>query len=210
LNLGQYRIAIGERVGSSFTNTALNRDINFALQEIAGEAEWPWLNGTTTVTTVANQQGYALPTDAIKVLAVVDSGDTPVDPISIDDLESALWNDSITQTFGEGKFYAVDGTSIYLVPTPTKAGEVYTVRYQKTETVLAADGDAPLLPTRHDQMVVDLACYTALNRSDQTFDMRRADRFFANYQRLLKRARQMSMNKRGGPTTPRIRPGAPW
>lgn len=211
MNLAAYRTAIAERIGTTYSTTALNRDINFALQEIAAEYAWGWLEASATFNSVASQASYSLTTNAPSFvepisLALTATGEM-LDSIALPDVDSYLWNDSLTYSFGNGRYYAISGDNLIILPTPADVRS-YTLRYRKTETVLAADGDVPLIPSVYDQAVVDLASYTVLNRSADPSDMKRADRFFANYSRLLKKMRPLG--KRSGPLLPRIRPGSSW
>jgi hypothetical protein len=204
----QFRTAIAERIGVELSPTALNRLVNFALKEVATVDQWPWLTNSTTFTTVADQAAYTLGvTDVANIIQVSEVGGTVLDPLSLADADSYAYNASLPIAFGDGAYYALDGATIRIIPTPTDASTTIRVRYMRTEPTLVADGDTPLMPEALDQMVVELASYQALNRFPEKHLVEQAGRALDNYKRLLSGAKRTYLRRRGGPLTPRIRPG---
>ena len=73
MNLGQFRTSVDRLTGVAVDQTTQNEWVNFVLAELALEENWPWLEKSTTITLVANQASYSLPSDCRAVFSVIDT-----------------------------------------------------------------------------------------------------------------------------------------
>lgn len=202
MNLSQLRDAVRVRLGvpggdTFYTDTTLNDLINESLQAIASEADWPWLQTSTTFDTVAGDGAYDPPADWIETRS-----------LCIDDFNAIEWRSlpeireyptSITDV---PEAYTVSGDELLLRPVP--AG-VYTVQhdYLRMEQTLVTDSDVPFMPTQWRYSIVAFATHLAYLRSG---DVQRATAALADYQAWTKRMR-MQRRRSKGPIRVRVRPG---
>ena len=178
-----------------FKNAVVDDKINEAVQFIATDRDWPWLEATTTITTVSGTAGYSLPTDWARTQTVAVNG-RQARPMSIEDYRQAESTDGLTPYR-----YCIYASQILLHPTP---GEVFTVRhdYIKTEPSLSGDNDEPLIPDRFSYAVVARACGQLSNRGNDG----RIPTFARDYD--MWRLRMLDeLNKHRGPSRVRVRPG---
>jgi hypothetical protein len=131
--------------------------VNAAVQGIAAERDWPWLDATDTFTTVAGQIGYTLPTDWARTRSVVVEGQnaTFVSIRTGDDFDS--WRDNLTYGF------AIEGGELCLYPEPQSELDV-THRYVASEPALSNTNHVPLLPARFHWAVVHFAAALVFDR----------------------------------------------
>lgn len=117
----------------STTNTARGtRRINRAQQMIAGSGDYPWLERTVTLTTVAATKSYKLPASVRKIVSVkVTVGgidyiaDEIVDPVlfdKIDSLGTAVSSDFLV-------YYNIQNGNIRIYPTSGTSSLTITVTY---------------------------------------------------------------------------------
>jgi hypothetical protein len=154
MNLSEARTELAAR-GFDYVNASrMNLMLNDALQEIEDYWEWPWLRKTATGPTPLQVP------DLKTVLKVTDSNGNEITGISdYDDFDTAQTgtptNWWIDDTGGTPTFVA------YPVGTAT-----LTVRYERDNTTLSADGDTPDIPARYNRVWVDLAVALGYEDSD--------------------------------------------
>lgn len=103
----------------------------------------------TAVTTVAGQAEYDLPADCVAVARASLQGadyDTPL----------RLGGDA----FGDG--FEVYGGKLILLPTPEESGLEVAVHYLASHAPLALDADVSTAPVADEDLLLALACATAL------------------------------------------------
>lgn len=166
---------------SLFTTTVLGQLVNAALQHIAVDRDWPWLEQEATITTANGDDSYAVPANWMRTLHVVGAGGVPLERTAIERLD--YMNGS-----GSPRFYGVFSDEVVVRPTPT-AIENLKHRYIGTEPALSADGDTPLMPTGYHYAIVAFAAYLAYRR---TGNMPEAGAAMAEYETWRERmARQL-------------------
>jgi hypothetical protein len=196
VNLGEIRTAVNRRTGIAFDAAALTEAVNEAVQAIAAERSWRWLDGVDEFTTTTADE-YALPADYAESRSVTVNG-YPTRRLNIADGDAYTFADDAT-VFS----YAVEGGNLVLYPTPTGAQTVVH-RYRATEPDLVADVDEPILPARFHQAIVNYTAATVCDRKDD----KRAEKFRMEYERWLKR--MIADGRSQQPNRARVRAGAAW
>jgi len=193
VNHAELRASLERRTGVAFDAAAQTEFLNDALRAVATEADWPWLETTVTVALAAGDAVYALPTGYLDTRSVTSAGRS-LERIAIEDADRfASWQSAPPLA------YAIEGADLVVCPTPAAVGELLH-RYTAAETVLAADGDVPLLPASFHPVVVCYASRVMMDRLDQP---RRAGRFDDEFQAWI---RQMASHvHRGGRRKVRLR-----
>lgn len=131
------------------TSASLNRSINTGLQKLATDYDWPWLVVDTTLTTAAGDDSYSPPSGWTRTKRLSYENDLLTER-QRDDF--VLWN----EVENVPHLYAVEGTTIYLCPTPNNTYSL-THTYITAETVLSGDSDTPLCPDYYIDVVVTYA-----------------------------------------------------
>lgn len=158
MNLSEYRAEVKSAAGIPTTDTGsvpdaeLNRVINRAIRDIANTADFPWLFAEDIVNLASGASEFTPPATWVRTeyLTVnVNGRDIP----AISKRQLAEW---ATDKPGTIRAYAVLGNVIRLVPATAEAA---TLRhgYVRTEPVLAANADSPLIPDAHSEWVINLA-----------------------------------------------------
>lgn len=126
--------------GLNLSDAFLNTWINQSLHEIGTYARWRWLQETTTVTTVAGTQTYALPGDFQQAIALVDDdNDKKVPHISPARFLHLYGNDTGNSGPTALAWTAYEG-NIYLHPIPsTNDTNRYTLYYYENPATLSDD-----------------------------------------------------------------------
>lgn len=186
MDLAQLRSAVNTQVGMALSSSAVTGLINQALRQVAGEADWPWLDleetGTWPATDTTTLAAEAKAVDSVKV------GSLRFDPMPEQD--AALgWNERIV------KGYSVAGRELRVAPQPDE-GTAYTIWYVAYENTLAQDTDEPLIPDAHADAVVLLACSMAHDRPQG--DAKAGERFMSRYTMALTAMLKTAAAKRGG------------
>lgn len=196
MNLRQYRTAVERRSGIAMDAAALTELVNEALQAVATEYDWPWLQATRTFTTIPKVGVYALPFDANRVRYVTMNGAELAKRRVVDlDIGRSGWT--------------VFGDRLVLYPPPGGEAEV-TVHYHGTESELVADTDSPALPAEYDHAVVEFALTRVSDRADEAStgtSQRKAERAQTAYDGWIRRMRR-GCQRMAGPIAPRVRPGS--
>lgn len=134
---------------SSITTSNQERWLNRAYKDIQGRADWWWMLGTSSDTTVADQQTYSLPSDYRKMFEVrVDNKDYYF-------LPHERRNERVSP--GWSGYYSILGSDLYLYPTPDTAGLTINYLYFKQPADMAAGSDEPTFDTQFHDAVLYLA-----------------------------------------------------
>lgn len=186
MNLTQLRSAVNTQVGLALSPGAVTTLINQALRQVAGEADWPWLDleetGTWPATDTTTLDASAKAVRSVKV------GSLRFDPMPEQDADLD-WNERIV------KGYSVADRELRVVPQPDE-DTAYTVWYVAYENTLANDTDEPLIPDAHADAVVLLACSMAHDRPEG--DAKAGERFMSRYSLALAAMLKTAAAKRGG------------
>ena len=136
------------------TDTVIQQQLQFAIDDIASEYDWPWMQATATVNFSSGTAAF--PTGCKKVTALDYSG-MKVNRVSL--------AEALEQSPDYAGWY-VEKDALYSYPAGlTQSG--FTLHYVKRETVLGAS-DSPLLPMEwHQVWVLRGAWYCASIRRDQ-------------------------------------------
>jgi hypothetical protein len=180
-----------------FTDPVLNSLVNEALQVVAAEDDWPWLQATTTFSTVSGTQTYTPPADWTRTKGLVIDGYAPIEWRTLAEIRAAGTTERQFPTY-----FTTFAEDILLAPVPDSA---YTVRhdYYVSEAELSADTDTPVLPAQFHFAVVAKAVELGHLRQRDT---QRAEPAQAEYRSWLDRMRK-HMSRSKAPKRVRIRPG---
>ncbi|MGH9266733.1 MAG: hypothetical protein ACRD0D_00995 [Acidimicrobiales bacterium] len=202
MNLSQLREAVYDLVGVPATDTLLtsavvDRAVNQALHDAEVESEWPWLETSETVTTVAGTAAYA--TTALRSLYLAAPGQASLALVEQRELDDR-WGSGPATAAGRPRDYALWAGLLELRPVPDGA-YAYTHRYYRAEPDLALGTDTPLLPASFHTAIVELAAARVLRRNREEA---RAAQSIAEWQRWL--ARMRGHRRRSvGPSKVRLR-----
>ncbi|MCP5022371.1 MAG: hypothetical protein GY930_11420 [bacterium] len=157
-----------------FTNTHLTTLINAALRRINAEADWPWMEVSTTVSTTAGSSALTLASD-IRRVTMMSYNQVPLRRMT----KRAIQDYYGSQ--GQPRFYAYDAGHKVL----PAADRVYTIDYSYiagSEATLSDGTDEPLAPTRAIDMVISYVCVMMARRER---DPELEARFYGEYARTL-------------------------
>jgi hypothetical protein len=144
MNLGELRALVRKQTLASadaIDNATLNGFINDGMRAVASRFKWPFLETTATITTVADQAAYALPSDYRRTSVVIPvvSGRRLV-RTTLE--EETLRRNPIPTAQIADRFY-IYGDEILLAPIPDISDVDYTHYYTKGITTLSSDADEP-------------------------------------------------------------------
>ena len=192
MNRGELRRAIHRRSGIDYEPTALNEVINDAIQHIATEGDWPWLERFSSLVLVPGTATYVMPSDWQRTRSLtVDGEEIPF--VSVRDID-----DTTAETNG----YSTSGDSFTLSPTPTNVSTV-KMRYLAAENTLTDDSHSPKLPVQYHGAIVAW-CVAELKRRKN--DLRAAAVYDEVYRGWLQSIRR-GIVRATGPRRIRVRPG---
>lgn len=206
MQLSDIRTALRRRMGvpssdSFHTDAVLTDAINESLRALATEHDWPWLDGTQTFSTAADDYQYDLPSGYARTISM-QVGAEPATQIHVSSVDD--WN-AIAETIPAEYAFAIYGGEILLKPTPQSVKTV-THRYVKAETALSSDTDEPLLPDRFIDAAIAGAAY---ERAMATGNLTEADRWDIAREKWLLRMKNETLRTQG-PMRVQIRPGVAW
>src|SRR5690606_41964409 len=108
---------------SDVTDEMLNTLVNQALKECSVAAKWPFLHESSTISTVANQQNYALPEDFLYGLKLVDDDhDDELEDVAPAQFFEWLGDSTPAATADTAPEYTVFYGEILLYPGPAAYG----------------------------------------------------------------------------------------
>lgn len=191
MNLFELRVTVHRRSGVDYSVAALTDLVNEGLDAFTTEADWPWLERYSYLSTVAGQGTYPMPADWQRTRSITLDGDE-VPFLSIRDLDSDP----------ERAGYSTSGDSFTLSPIPESVRTV-RMRYLASETVLVDDADVPKLPTQYHGAVIAW-CVAEVHRRKGNY--RAAENYEAAYQGWVKRIKK-GMTRSTGPRRVRVRAG---
>lgn len=177
-----------------FPAATLNRIINRALRSIAAEHNWPWLQGSETITTVAGTQAYTPATDWAQVRRLqYNNRDLREYPSR----EAAKYQNDTGAPVG----FFVEQDKIHIVPVPDGVYSITHI-YEGYTATLSADTDVPEIPDRYLDYVVqtalvlvaqrirDLDLYSIADRERTKWQRKMADEALRSVGTQLPQARQ--------------------
>lgn len=133
----------------------LGEFINAALKHVQMQADWPWMVGNVSFSTVSGTSTYAVPADWLRTHSLVasDVGD-PLHLRTVGELDEVIYQ-------GRPRIYVIDQEQIYLKPIPDG---VYPIqhRYYSVEPLLVAGTDTPKIPVQFDDGIIEYAAFLAL------------------------------------------------
>lgn len=205
MNVTDLIAAVRRRTGLSSSDAfAADADLIEIIAEVSNaistERDWPWLETSTTLTTAAGTQAYAMPADWVRTRTLAVSGSGPMDSTrSRQDLDGWF---AASDSSGEPQFFVVSGDVLRLYPTPDRAYSVTHVYYRQ-ETQLASGSDTPLIPSWAHGAIVYAAAAVLLRRVGEDARAEQAQRQAdAWMRRLVDNSRRTS-----GPVRVRVRAG---
>jgi len=143
-----------------FPDATLNRIINRALRTVSSEKDWPWNQGQTNLSTVADTQTTTFPATASKILRLEIDGR---DLVRVQPREGGRFS----QDKGKPFSYFVEHDLIHWAPVPDGVYTVYCA-YHGYETALSGDTDEPALPDRYIDLLVQTALVQVAERIRDT------------------------------------------
>ena len=180
------------------TPERVNQCLRSALNFIASEHDWDWLQSTETLTTTANQN-YVTP------------GLTWIRTISLtgpdgDSMTQAPWSEfraGPTSSTGQPDRWAPRNGRLYLWPVPDTSYAL-THDFIRTETDLTTDSSEPLMPDQFQDGWIEYATYLALRRIGDSERAAEAYTAYQDWQRVTVDNRRRSR----GPFRVSVRPGS--
>lgn len=190
------RTRFGAPSGDSFyTDAVLTALVNEALDAVSLEFDWPWLQGSATITTAAADRDYAVPADWIRTRKLYIANNEPLELVPSSDV---LW--STAQ--GRPTQYAIEGDLVQLFPVPDGVYSV-THKYTKSEPDLSTGSDTPLMPAVFHHAIVALVVNLMHVRAG---NLTKANAALVDYRAWL--TRMQDHRRRSSATLrPRVRPG---
>lgn len=144
------------------SNTVLLTILNQAIEDVASTTSWPWLEASTTITTVADQNNYSLPADFAKLEALYfDDRDLIVETTR----RRAKQVHGTDTTMYPDQFYFY-GEEIVFAPTPSTSSLTINLDYQKTPTALSSDSDTPEWHTGFHYIIAEYAAAKVWEREE--------------------------------------------
>ena len=143
------------------TDAVIEAAVNEALQEIAAEHDWPWLEASETITTVAGTDTYDVDSEWVRTRHLKPSDDLPLERYPIVMLDDLF---PLPTTSGRPVAFAIEQSQLVLRPIPDRVMTL-THRFYKAEPELDGDMDVPLMPAQFHPAIAELATHIVLKRS---------------------------------------------
>jgi len=202
--LGELRTRLRLRVpvpenDSNLTSERLDSILNTALRQVASEHDWPWLQTTETISTVAGTEAYDVEPDWIKTFSLVETGQSQlVQVTNVIDLD--VYTGVVR---GRPRLFVVYGGQILLRPIPDGVYSL-THRYVQSEPTIAGDSNKALIYDAFSEGVIEYAAFLTLRyiREDK-----RATDALASYRNWLTRTADNKIQTTQT-RTPRVRAGS--
>jgi hypothetical protein len=128
---------------------------------------------TQTYQTVSGTATYSLPTNWARIRSLLDTDrEQELQQVGLRDIDRA------NVAAGVANFYALDGQSLHLYPTPNQVSNL-TLRYWLLPSPMVADTDTPIIPVDWHHLLIEGAvarCYWAEDDSamGQAWDQKAA------------------------------------
>jgi hypothetical protein len=170
------------------TDTVLGRLINAAMQDLEADEDWPWLQASETIATVAGTGAYTPAATWARTRGLRVTTDEPMKFFSLEELDF-MWPDPTTR--GRPIAYTVEAEQLVLRPIPDAVYSL-THTFIKAPTDLSSSSDTPLMPSRFHHGIVEVAAALAARRqgsaaSDGDPAMAAADRWRAKMRKDRRR-----------------------
>ena len=153
--------------------------LNDAAGRFLRRVEIPARLGSATITTVAGQREYDLPTNMVRVETVRRAGSDPDEHLLSAPFAEL---DAAGDTRGQPSRYALTGTKLLLHPTPSGV-ETLTLRMWGLPARMVADIDPSPLEPEYDELLIEYALSRAYRAEDDpemaTFHWQQYEREFA-------------------------------
>lgn len=186
---------------AQITDAAITDFLNDALNAISTERDWPWLETSATLTTVADTAAYSPPSGWVRTRALQVPGSAPMDGAASRFELDSLYPSTST---GQPQSWVVSGDQIRLYPIPDGVYSITHI-YFRQETQLSSPTDEPLMPAWAHAAIVHWAtslCHSRTRNQELADEsMKRARDWLT---RLADNARRSN-----GPYRVRVRPGSP-
>lgn len=202
MNLAESRDAVYLRTGYSsddglLTPERVTQCLRSALNFIASEHDWDWLQATETLTTTANT-AYVTPGSTwVRTTHLTGPSNADVTRVGWTDYRSYPASSTGQPTTWSDRF-----GRLYLWPVPD-GSYALTHDFIRTETTLLADTDEPLMPDQFQDGWIEYAAYLALRRVGESDKAGEALGAYQEWQRVTADNRRRSK----GPYYVRVRPG---
>lgn len=181
MQLSDYRTLASDHGFGDLAFSVVDRETNFALQDVCRRERWPWLERATTAATVAGTQTLTLPADFDDLIALtIPTVGVVLEPIRLDDYQHLIAGDDTDQNIpayyvfiGGGSTGAAPALRLWPIPDA-----IYTLAldYRAVPATLALTTDTPGMPSQYHE-VVGLGMLTRLHRMEDNPGMAN---FYAN------------------------------
>lgn len=147
--------------------------INAAYWDVCARHNWPFLNTSTSINTVASTAALTLPSDFHSVKSVtIPASRIKLEPEEMDWLLLRYYDLTIE---GRPEYYYFDGDVLKLYPEPDGVYSVF-MQYKKWPAALAAGGaeNTVVIPPRHHEVLCLGGAYRMMEKDDDRFDNTKA------------------------------------
>ncbi len=136
--------------------------INQGIEDVASFRNWPFLEASTTITTVASQANYSLPADFARVEALYfDDRDVIVETTRR--RAKQHWG---TDTTTYPDYFYLYAEEVNFAPTPDTSSLTINFDYIKTPTALVSDSDTPEWASAFHFIVAEYAAAKVWEREE--------------------------------------------
>lgn len=160
--------------------------INQGIRETAAIFDWPWLTTTSTITTIADQQAYNMPSDLGRIEVIIDTDSRR----RLEEYTPAEMWDRYGGNFpsAEPSKFFVWGDQIHLVPIPSSGEtDALTIYYYGSPTLLNNDSDEPQFDPRFHLLLAEYGIWQAWKREEEYAKAEEAKgRFDAGIERMAR------------------------
>lgn len=166
MNLSGLQEATRTRLGipssdAFFTDTVLTDLINAALQYISGRHDWPWLEVSETLNTVASTETVATAVASQRTIALYDETGIQLEYMPYSELVR-IPKDAESNSL---RFFGMRGSTLVLRPVPLgSVTGALTHIYRSAEPRLLTGTDTPLMPQQFQDAIADKATNLGMMR----------------------------------------------
>lgn len=129
--------------------------INARYGELFDNQQWTFTQGTTNVTVTQGSRAVTnLPTDLGIVIGLERADGVPLRALEDYRDYAARWIGTLNQLTGMPEEYCAWAGALSVGPISSETSSAYTLTYEKGITLLAGDGDVPVIPGQYHLMLV--------------------------------------------------------
>lgn len=166
MNLTALMTATRTRLGvpsddAFYTDTVVTDLVNAAIQWIASQDDWFWLENTETIACTNGVATYATASGSQSTIVLYDASGVPLERKPLDELVRMT-----TATSATPHFFSYIGSSVTLRPVPNGSFSLTHI-YRGTETRLTTGTDVPSCPVQFHDAIADAAAMFAYKREGQ-------------------------------------------